>query len=295
MLIGIGFVIAASTAGFGQVIYDSGGFDASRFSTTFTNPTDPGVTGDLSGQDAGVNQWSYVGPTPASTATGTAQVVTNTQFTFNPSTQSVHVITGTANDLWGPSFNYDATGKSVAITWEMSNDLMQNNGVVLGQEAYIGINVFGNVLSDGTLSSALLAGAGVNFQNTQLFYFDGSSTPTGVLTLPNRVGVGWHQYELDLNYTSQTYQLLIDNNLSVTAPFLVTTNSLTGVDIATWVPQSPVAEGWGAAYIDNLVVAAVPEPSAVILGLLGLLALNARQRRMFSKGRTARASDVGRG
>lgn len=264
--------IATARIGVTQVIYDSSGFEPNRFSSTFVNPAEPQITGDLAGQDALVAPWSYIGPSPATTSTGTAQVIVGNPHQAFQGTQSVFVTTGTANDSWGVPLGYDATGKTVAITWDMAWDLFANNGQALNQETDIGINVFGLVSSTRTL----IAGAGIDARTTQLFYFDGSDTPQPVTLVPNSVGVGFHQYQLDLDYASQTYQLFVDGNASVSTSFVAASSVLSDVDISTWVAQP--SQGWGGAYFDNLVVSVVPEPTLSITALALPLFLLGRRR-----------------
>ncbi|MGD0541074.1 MAG: hypothetical protein ABSB33_06130, partial [Tepidisphaeraceae bacterium] len=55
----------ASTLWAQTTVYDSGGFESPRFSTSFTNN---GVVGNLHGQDAGVDAWKESTTDPAGTS-----------------------------------------------------------------------------------------------------------------------------------------------------------------------------------------------------------------------------------
>src|SRR3954468_21843032 len=96
--------------------YDSGGFDTvSRFSTSFTNANDTGVTGTLRGQDAAVDQWFFSTSNSglATSATGTARVITAgggsiTGGAVFSGTQAIRVDRISADNRWTPVLSMTA-------------------------------------------------------------------------------------------------------------------------------------------------------------------------------------------
>src|SRR5947199_1501429 len=70
-------VLALATDAWAVNLYDSGGYDTpARFSTSFVNPNENVVVGNVRGQDSGVNPWFFSGVSNTNvTPTATARVI----------------------------------------------------------------------------------------------------------------------------------------------------------------------------------------------------------------------------
>jgi hypothetical protein len=134
---------------------------------------------------------------------------------------------------------------------------------------FFGIEVF-----NGSNAVAL---AGVDVTNNLLV----DENPTGTSELGsnffNGVPGTYYNFDVDLNYTAQTYGVYINGSLIDTESFVTPTTAFTDADILTYALGSSNATGYG--YFDNYLVTAVPEPTSLGIVSLALLLLTKRQPR----------------
>ena len=210
------------------------------FSTGFEPPTY--TTGQLAGQ----NGWSM----------STVPVVENT--TVFAGSQAVAAnSSGGGSQVVEQPLSYNATGQTVVASVEF----MEGSGSQ--PEEWVPLYAAG---SSGTIA----------FLTIQ----SGNATPdSGFLPGSVPVNVGqWYDYELVLNFATQTFSGYVDSTLIGSGSFDTSETTLQDVDLGFGgLPGMNTATG----YWDNLSITAVPEPSAffLCLGALPGLALLSRKRR----------------
>lgn len=190
----------------------------------------------------------------------TGQLVTNGDFEspgFTPAPdyyRYMHVNFGTQNFL---------TGWNFAGTVQYQASFLMRTGVAGGYDAYIGAGTYGVALEEGALmTTTFTAVAGQQYQFSVLARSTGS--------LPANA------FEVTADGTQATF--------SPTATFLTYTFNFTAVTTgaATLLLEvDAVGPPSLVAYIDNVSITAIPEPSTYALGLgvVSLVALGVRRRR----------------
>ncbi|HEY8749844.1 MAG TPA: PEP-CTERM sorting domain-containing protein [Tepidisphaeraceae bacterium] len=274
-----GCLAALSATTRGQV-YDSGGFDnVLRFSPTLVNSSEPSVLGNLRGQDAAVKPWLYSGPNTTTVTTGAAQVITAAQGPVFSGTQAVRVNRFTGDNFWAPDLTTTVGTGTVKINWAM-DVLPTNNANTFGP--FFGIDAYGT----GTSGFGRLGGVGVDASTGEFIYIDSGGFEVvnfnPVTQLGQQIGVGYHQYELDLSFASHTFSASVDAVSTVSGiPFATpgATQFLDG-DIATLREAAgTLGLDGGTAYFDNYAV--TPEPTTA-LGLFSAFALLLHRRRLVA-------------
>ncbi|HSV14114.1 MAG TPA: PEP-CTERM sorting domain-containing protein [Tepidisphaeraceae bacterium] len=261
------------------VIYDSNGFDnVTRFNPAYVAPGEPSVVGNLRDQDPAVNQWLYSGPNTATSTTGTARVINTTS--LSPS-QSVQVDRISADNRWAaPNVAITPAGSLnvVDISWDMNvlptTTDSSKFGPFFGIEAYGGTGVrLGAVGVDATTGELLYESPTFNVVD-----FNPS---TGFGFQP---GAGWHHYQMEFNYGSDTYNAWVDGVQKLSGQaFLNASTQFTDADISA-LQAAPTGfdNATGTAYFDNYVVTSVPEPTSAMLIGLATLALGCRRRALLA-------------
>lgn len=234
-------VVALSGAALAPVLYDSEGFEASKFST-----------GSLGGQDGWDN--SFAG-------TGFDTVVD----TFsNGGTQSVLADGTVGGSNW--SFvvaSHDAgasSDKVVVIQWDM---YIETAGAA-GPSGLWGIDVY-----DDTVARVVALGVDDQGEVTSL---DSNGADAGSGSFVNRDE--WNTYAIRIDYVSHTASLWLNNAMVMDG---IDTSAATDVfsDADIW-----VGGGLGdRAFYDNYTVNAVPEPATLAALGLGAAALLRRRRK----------------
>lgn len=253
-------------------LYDSGGFDLdTRFSPTFVNGSEPSVQGNLRGQDGGA--WYYRGANTSTSTQASAQVITTAEGPNLSPQQSVQVTRSGGDGEWAPMLNYTATGMTVKVTWAM--DLASfASASLLGP--FMGIDGYSG-------SVTRLGGAGID-ASTGEFLFEDPAFGGGfnINAADTVIGLGWHQWEIDYNFSTQTYSASVDGTTEVSGvSFLIPAATVfSDADIATLqnVPPADLSNT-GTAYFDNYAVSAVPEPTSLGAALLGVIGCLHRRRK----------------
>jgi hypothetical protein len=241
------------------VLYDSGGFEAPRF-----------TAGPVEGQDVLFGSWQRSAHSgPASTATVQTAVT-------DGGSQALRVDRAT-NDFayWSVPIG-SPVPLTVNIQWDMRVDQAANVGQVSGP--FFGVVAYG--------SGGLIGALGVDSFTRDAIYLDPTlgfqpSTPRTFMTM----GV-FHHYRLELDYNGSgggTYEAFVDgtqlpiSNTTFASPFVVNSgnNDLNRSYIAALPSAADAASqaATGTAYFDNysITLTAVPEPTALALTGLGLV------------------------
>jgi PEP-CTERM motif len=273
--------LGSSLAHSAMTLYDSGGFEPTRFSTSFVNPLDPTVTGNLRGQDAVNDVWRESTTDPAASnpggdgaATGTAVVETPTAPTGGSGLQDVKVTRTSFDDRWAPILTYtqNATNPVVNIDWsenvsETATLSSPNFGPYFGIEAY-------------DTSAMRIGGLGVDATTGELLYEANGQFNT--TPLDNKVTFGqYNNFEMSLDFTSHTYSISLNGTPLVTGINFLTAGvtGLTDADISALQADQVAFNPSGTAFFDNYVVTAVPEPTTAALLGIAIAALAGRRRR----------------
>ena len=282
--------LGASFVAHGGTLYDSGGFEAPRFTTAFVNPLDPFTnpptntvpfTGNLRGQDAANDVWreSTSDLSGAEGAvTGTAVVETPTA-TGGSGLQDVKVTRTTFDDRWAPVLTYtqNATNPVVNIDWSMNVSASGGDPSKFGP--FFGIEAYDQ--SSGPVLR--IGGLGVDATTGELLYEGGGqfNTTTSDPTTDAKVTFGqYNNFEMSLDYSTHTYSISLNGTPLVSGIAFLSAGvtALTDADISALPADAVAFNNAGTAFFDNYVVTSVPEPTTALLTLgLGALALRRRQ------------------
>ncbi len=278
-----GLLLALCLPASAAVVYDSGGFEAPRFTTGFVEASDPTVIGNLRGQDAAVGQWREAGAAGGAAA-GTAIVQTGVTLS---GTQAVRVDRTTNDQRWSPLFTppVNPIGGSINIDWDMN--VLQAQGDPANFGPLFGVEAYG--AANGTLRMGLL---GVDATTGELLFLD---PITGLVTTPadTKVGFGaWNHFTLSLDFATKTYGVALNNVLLATGIGFENpgASGLSDADIASLQAAPPAfANQSGTAFFDNYLITTVPGggngvvplPPAVWTGL-GIGGLIFIRRRLVS-------------
>lgn len=241
---------AASLApAFGATLFDSNGFESPSYSL-----------GSLTGQQG----WNTDG-------TGLATVQNSI---FQSGSQAV-ALSGTASEWHYPSLNYTpAAGELVSIS----------TGIYRGSSAATAKN-FGFFLDAYNSSVLRVARVGLayNAGSIVLAATMGGATPgTYIITTPTLSFNTWYDLKMDMNYTTQTFDVYLNNVLyGSSLPFFTASTDLADVDLM----MSYTTGATDVGYFDNYKVTtvAVPEPGSMSIAALGGLALLAVRNRSAAR------------
>jgi hypothetical protein len=273
VLFGAGAVgLLASSLRADVSLYDSGGFDLdTRFSPTFVNGAEPNVEGNLRGQDGGA--WFYRGTNTSTSTVAFAQVITTAEGPNLSPQQSVQVTRTSGDGEWAPILNYNATGMTVKVTWAMDLAAFSTPSTNFGP--FFGIDSYTGPLTR-------LGGAGIDATTGEFLFEDPTVNGGFNINGPDTVvGLGWHNWEIDYNFATQTYSASVDGTTEVSSVAFLTPSAtvFNDADIATLQAVSVDANNAGTAYFDNYAVSAVPEPTSFGVALLGGLGCLLRRRK----------------
>lgn len=267
------------------VLYDSGGFEAPRFSPAFVNPLDLTVVGNLRGQDAAVDVWresstdpAALTPTGGGAATGTAVIETPTAPTGGSGLQDVKVTRTTFDNRFAPIVTYtqNATNPIVKIDWSMNVSASGGDpnkfGPFFGIEAY-------------DTSTRRIGGLGVDSTTGELLY-EGAGQ-FNITPADDTVTFGqYNNFEMLLDYsvtgpTAHTYSISLNGNTLVSGISFLTAGvtGLSDADISALPADAAAFNNSGTAFFDNYIITSeLPEPTAIALLGLGAAALIRRKR-----------------
>ena len=245
-------VTALGGMAFGAV-YDSQGFE----SPTFT-------LGQLEDQD------NWVRTEGTSTADVQSVIVES-------GTQAVEVRRAAdSDDRWAVVVSTDEN-QVIDIHWDMYVTQTTDTGVEFGP--YFAIEAY-----ETNGSIGLIGSAGVDASTGDLLYQAGGTgflTETGVVVPFDQ----WHGYTLRLDFTTDNYEVFLDDARRVTTGFVDSgLDTLTDADIAAIAAaaDSVSRAATGLAYFDNYQIAIVPLPSAawsgiVVLSLLAVIGIGKKR------------------
>jgi hypothetical protein len=228
-------------------VYDSNGFEPPTF-----------ATGALVGQDGWVDAGNGTAATVISSASapGTTPLANGTQVVQIDRVNSadVHVARPTPISNVASSPN----GSHISVEWTMSYEASDSGGF----GPFLGVQLYDE--TSGT--PYLLAAAGVDATTFEVLYQDANSD--GALNIiPDGGGsIGqtpqeWMAFRLDLDYTSQTYDLLLDGALVLNDQDFVdkvlaggALNGFSDADIVALAAgkDDPSQAASGRGYFDNL-------------------------------------------
>lgn len=260
-----------------DVIYDSAGFETPRFSTTFTNSQDPGVNGDLHGQDTPTT-WLQ---SPSTGATATAAVVTyvgnpTIGTPTSPGSQLTKLSYASGNTRWAPVVSVTpntAAAQQVVIDWDMN--VQQDASPSTTSGPFFGIEAYGS-------GSTRIGGFGVNSATGELLI----ETPGNFSTVGNDEKVAfntWQHYTMALNYANNTYAIYLNGAFKGSGnAFLNSTTTFTDADVSA-LQTSASTNPNGVAFIDNYnIITTTPEPASLGLIAIAVLGCSLRTRRRTS-------------
>ncbi len=255
----------ASTLWAQTTVYDSGGFESPRFSTSFTNN---GVVGNLHGQDAGVNAWKESTTDPAGTSdpsAGTAIVQASGGGT-GLGAQDVLVTRTQYDNRWAPLVSLTPTTQNlVSISWEMSVNQAPGSSSNFGP-------FFGIEANDSTSGIKQLAAFGVDATTGDILVYDQSAGALNTVPGDPTVAFGkFNDFVLTLDYSSFTYAVILNGKtLDSGLPFFSGNSThFTDADIAA-LQDAPSAQAnqSGSAIFDNYRITnsegALPVPNVML-------------------------------
>ena len=232
------------------ILYDSGGFESPRFSTSFVNPSDPTVVGDLRGQDAAVRVWEQAG-VAGGAAAGTAVVQTGV---VQSGLQAVQVTRTSNDERWAPSFAASpiVPGNGIiAVDWDMR--VTQTTVDLTKFGPFFGIESYGGAVSR-------LGGLGVDATTGEVLFED---PVNGFSTTADDATVAFGQFNhftLDYDFSSHTYSVSLNGVVKASGIGFLDgpVNTFTDADIAALVAApAAFANDSGVAYFDNYVVSLI--------------------------------------
>jgi hypothetical protein len=273
-------LLAMSSARAG-VLYSSGGFESPTFSTSFVNPFDPTVAGNLRGQDAVNNVWreATANPTDGQGAlTGTGVVETKASGA-GADLQDAKLTRTQYDNRWSPTFVYTQNGTNpvVNIDWSMKVTQTLTNlskfGPFFGIEAY-----------DASGGPPLrIGGLGVDATTGELLFEDPVAGGLNITPLDATVAFDqYNDFNISLNYSTHQYSIALNGAVLVGGINFYTAGvtGLTDADIsALQAAPSGQDNPTGVAYFDNYRVTSAPLPEPASLGLLSFAALAMKRRR----------------
>ena len=259
MLVFAAATLMASMPVMAAVLYDSEGFEGPTFSA-----------GDLTGQDSVPGPWIRDGSLGSATVQSTV---------FQSGSQAVRVDRAAGGeDRWSiltlaPTSSNDI----VQIEWDMRVDAQTavtgTFGPFLGIEAY-----------DTNATFALLGALYVDATTSELVTLDADSNVAPISGHTATLG-SWHNYDMHLDFTAETYTVYQDDVLVDLRPFVdlgeASISSFTDAPIAAIRAGSDATATSliATAYFDNYLLTEVPEPTSLALMGSGCLLLLSRQRR----------------
>ena len=234
-------------------------------------PSEGFALGTLQGQ----NGWQYTG--------GTINTAVVENSTVSSGTQAVKVTRGGALDTrWAIPLSPIVTPTSsqqIVITWDMnvSASGLSSTGSF---GPYFDVEAYGTSGSNTNLFGSL----GVDAYTRQILY---QQSGTGFLIASGgTLGTGWNNFREVLNFGNKTSGAAYINSVQIVAPqpFVdpaADLVSFTDADISALAAAGDAASlsATGSAYYDNFNVHVesipTPEPSAIVLGTVGLACLGA--------------------
>ena len=263
---GLALVLAAgatqSACAAGGVIYDSNGFEPTRF-----------TTGSLTGADGGI--WIESGG-PGGTALIESAVKLN-------GAQAVQLnrtsdFTGGGDKRYWPDIPTPTlTAPVVVVKWDMNVTANTTAGVATGP--FFGIDAYAPGFNQ-------IAGAGVDSTTGEVLFedpaFNGGFNNT---TNDVKVTLGaWHHYELLIDFSRQVTTVTVDGTpvQTVTGFLTPSATQFQDADLAALATDVEPPSQLGTAYFDNYSVinTTVPEPTAILtVGSAMALAFPRRPRR----------------
>ncbi len=246
-------------------IYNSGGFESPRFSTTLSNNS---IVGNLHGQDAGVDSWKESTTDPSGTtdtAAGRA-VVQASGGGAGLGAQDVLVTRTQYDDRWAPTFNLTPTTQNlVSISWEMLVNPSSGSSSDFGP-------FFGIEANDSNSSSKQIGAFGVDSTTGQILVYDKMAGSLNTVPGDPTVVLGqFNNFLLTLNYTNFTYAVTLNGEtLETGLPFFAgNATQFTDADIVALqsAPSGQANQG-GSAIFDNYLITnstgSLPVPNVVI-------------------------------
>ena len=215
----------------------------------------------------GQNGWTTWHSGSGGTATVESSVGTS-------SSQGVEVSRAANDDAYWyiqsgyPSGHPSSPDRYIDISWDMKVSQADTEADMYGP-------FFGVVgcQTDST-TNKWFGGFGVDAADGSLMYTGGTN---GALVLQgDMVGFDeWHNYKIRLDFQTGKYSLYLDNAGVLTNALSVNSGltCFTDADIMATASDGGGSDATGMAYYDNFLVQEVPEPSALILCLVGLVTL----------------------
>jgi hypothetical protein len=158
------------------------------------------------------------------------------------------------------SFTPSGANQIVKVAWQMNW-----TGAIGGSSQFgpfFGIDAYGN---------SRIGGAGID-ASTGEFLYEAVVSNNPTFVVGPTIGTGWHSYELDFNYSTHTYSALVDSVTEASNINFITggVSTFTDADVAALQDDQANPNPNGKAFFDHLTISAVPEPSAIALGLMTL-------------------------
>jgi hypothetical protein len=257
--------------------YNSGGFELSRFSSAFTNPSDATVIGNVRGQDSGVSMWkeSTTDPNGAEGAvTGTA-VIESKSGGSGSDLQDLKVTRTEYDDRWAPTIAYTSSGGDTVrdVHWSMKVTHTTTDSTKYGP--FFGVETY-----DSSGGPALrIGGLGVDATTGEVLFEDPSISGFNITTGDAVVAFDtYNDFDLVMDFSTHKESLKLNGTtLMSNINFFNNTNSLTDADVSALQADAVAFNPAGTAYFDNVAVVA-PEPASCGL-LLFLSAFGIGKRR----------------
>ena len=234
----------SATSTYAATLFDSQGFEAPAYSL-----------GSLTGQ----NGW---------TSQGTAAATVQNAVVASGS-QAVS-LAGTATTWHWPSVGYTpAPGEIIRV----NTDIRRESSVASAKNFGYFVDVYDNTagLRIGRVGIANNAGSLVGIATTK----NAGGTTGNYIFQSGMQWDTWYNFKMDLDFSSQTFDLLIDGTMvGADLPFLVAATDFGDADLML----SYTSGATDVGYFDNYsVLTVIPEPSCAALLLLGVAGLALRR------------------